>query len=151
MAKPLTGRKVLLIVVAFFGIIIGVNLFMATMAVGTFPGMDVKNSYIASQTFDDDREAQTALGWEVSVTYQTGELQVAVLNTAGSPADVAKFAALIGRPTHVRDDQTPEFQQRQGVFTAPVTLGSGLWNLRLEATSLDGTPFKQRITFKVKD
>ncbi len=151
MAKPLTGRKVLLIVVAFFGVIIGVNLFMASMAVGTFPGLDVKNSYIASQTFDDEREAQTALGWDVSVTYVDGELQVAVLNAAGAPADVAKLAALVGRPTHVRDDQTPEFQQRDGMFKARVTLASGLWNLRLEATSLDGTPFKQRLTFEVKD
>lgn len=151
MAKPLTGRKVLLMFVAFFGVIISVNLFMAFQAIGTFPGMDVKNSYVASQTFDDDREAQTALGWDVSVTYVTGELQVSVLNDAGAPADVARFSALVGRPTHVRDDQTPEFQQRQGVFKAPVTLGAGLWNLRLEATALDGTPFKQRLTFEVKD
>jgi len=151
MSAPLTGRKVFLMFAAFFGVIIGVNLFMAYMAVGTFPGMDVKNSYVASQAFDDDRAAQTALGWNVSVSYRAGELQVAVLNDAGQPADVAKLEALVGRPTHVRDDQTPDFQQRQGVFKASVTLGSGLWNLRLNATSLDGTPFKQRITFEVKD
>jgi len=151
MSAPLTGRKVFLMFVAFFGVIITVNLFMAYMAVGTFPGLDVKNSYVASQSFDDDREAQSALGWDVSVSYQAGELQVAVLNDSGQPADVAKLEALVGRPTHVRDDQTPEFQQRQGVFKAPVTLGSGLWNLRLNATSLDGTPFKQRLTFEVKN
>ncbi|WP_456390667.1 FixH family protein [Profundibacter sp.] len=150
MAAPLTGRKVLAMFIAFFGVIIAVNLFMAYMAVGTFPGLDVKNSYVASQSFDDDREAQIALGWEVTVSYQDGELQVAVVNEAGQPADVAKLEALIGRPTHVRDDQTPEFQQRQGVFKARVTLEPGLWNLRLNATSLDGTPFKQRLTFNVK-
>ena len=150
MAAPITGRKVFLMFIAFFGVIIAVNLFMAYMAVGTFPGMDVKNSYVASQTFDDDRESQMALGWTVTVTYQTGELQVAVVDKTGQPADVAKLNALVGRPTHVRDDQTPEFQQRQGVFKAPVTLAPGLWNLRLKATSLDGTPFKQRLTFEVK-
>lgn len=151
MSAPLTGRKVFMMFVAFFGVIIGVNLFMAYMAVGTFPGLDVKNSYIASQSFDDDRVAQTALGWDVSVTYQAGELQVSVLDTAGQPADVAKLDALVGRPTHVREDQTPEFQQRGGVFKAPVTLAAGLWNLRLNATALDGTPFKQRLTFEVKN
>lgn len=150
MAAPLTGRKVFMILVGFFGTIIGVNLFMAYMAVGTFPGMDVKNSYVASQSFDDDRAAQEALGWEVTVTYQEGELLVAVVDETGQPADVAKLDALVGRPTHVRDDQTPEFQQRQGVFKARVTLAPGLWNLRLKATSLDGTPFKQRLTFNVK-
>lgn len=150
MATPLTGRKVFLMFVAFFGVIIAVNLFMAFMAVGTFPGLDVKNSYVASQSFDDDREAQTALGWNVTITYQSGELQVAVVDETGQPADVAKLEAVVGRPTHVRDDQTPAFQQRQGVFKAPVTLASGLWNLHLSATSMDGTPFKQRLAFEVK-
>ena len=150
MSKPLTGRKVLAMFVAFFGVIIAVNLTMAYFAIDTFPGMDVKNSYVASQTFDDDREAQLALGWTVSVSYQEGELQVSVVDKTGQPADVARFDALVGRPTHVREDQTPDFQQRNGVFTAPVTLNPGLWNLRLKATSLDGTPFKQRLTFNVK-
>jgi len=150
MSKPLTGRKVLAMFVAFFGVIIAVNLTMAYFAIDTFPGMDVKNSYVASQTFDDDRDAQIALGWTVSVSYQEGELQVSVVDKTGQPADVARFDALVGRPTHVREDQTPDFQQRNGVFTAPVTLNPGLWNLRLKATSLDGTPFKQRLTFNVK-
>lgn len=150
MAAPLTGRKVLAMFVAFFGVIIAVNLTMAYMAVGTFPGLDVKNSYVASQTFDDDRAAQAALGWVVNVSYSEGELQVAVVDENGKPADVAKLNAIVGRPTHVRDDQTPEFQQRGGMFKARLTLGAGLWNLRLDATALDGTAFKQRLNFMVK-
>lgn len=150
MAAPLTGRKVLAMFVAFFGVIIAVNLTMAYMAVGTFPGLDVKNSYVASQTFDDDRAAQAALGWVVNVSYSEGELLVAVVDENGKPADVAKLNAIVGRPTHVRDDQTPEFQQRGGMFKARLTLGAGLWNLRLDATALDGTPFKQRLNFMVK-
>ena len=150
MAKPLTGRKVLAILLAFFGTVITVNLFMAYMAIGTFPGLDVKNSYVASQSFDDDRKAQVALGWVVTVSYQDGELLVAVVDPSGKPADVAKLNAIVGRPTYVRDDQTPEFQQRGGVFKAPLTLAPGLWNLRLRATALDGTLFKQRLNFTVK-
>ena len=46
--KELTGRKVLAITVGFFAVIIAVNLFMAFKAVGTFPGLEVKNSYVAS-------------------------------------------------------------------------------------------------------
>lgn len=150
MAKPLTGRKVLAIVVSFFGVIIAVNLTMAYFAVGTFPGLDVKNSYVASQTFDDDRAVQEALGWVVDVSYQDGELLVVVTDKAGKPVDVAKINAIVGRPTHVRDDQTPEFQQRSGAFKARMLLNPGLWNLRMKATALDGTEFKQRLTFSVK-
>lgn len=150
MSAEFTGRKALATIVGAFTVIIGVNLFMAYQAVGTFPGLDVKNSYVASQSFDDDRDAQAALGWKVSISYQDGELQVSVVDKTGQPADVAKLNAIVGRSTHVRDDQTPEFQQRQGVFKAPITLGPGKWNLRLKATSLDGTKFQQRLEFHVK-
>jgi len=147
---PFTGRKVLGMFVGAFGVIIGVNLLMAYFAIGTFPGMDVKNSYVASQNFDTERAAQEALGWTVSVTYEHGELVVKVVDKAGRPADVALLNAIVGRPTHVRDDQTPEFQQRGGKFRAPLTLGEGKWNLRLKATALDGTKFHQRLNFEVK-
>ena len=56
MTRELTGRHVLVITLCAFGTIIAVNVFMAVMAVGTFPGLEVKNSYVASQTFDRDRE-----------------------------------------------------------------------------------------------
>ncbi len=147
---PFTGRKVLAMFVGAFSVIIGVNLLMAYFAIGTFPGMDVKNSYVASQNFDTERAAQQALGWTVSVTYEHGELVVEVVDKAGRPADVALLNAIVGRPTHVRDDQTPQFQQRGGKFRAPLTLGEGKWNLRLKATALDGTKFHQRLNFEVK-
>ncbi len=57
MKGKFTGRKMLAIVVAFFAVIITVNLFMAYKAVGTFPGLVVKNSYVASQEFDRNRTA----------------------------------------------------------------------------------------------
>jgi len=147
---PFTGRKVLFAFVGAFGLIIGVNLFMAYSALSTFPGMDVKNSYVASQNFDTERAAQQALGWTVSVTYEPGELVVEVVDKSGRPADVALLNAIVGRPTHVREDQTPQFQQRGGKFRAPLTLGEGKWNLRLKATALDGTKFHQRLDFEVE-
>ncbi len=47
--RPLTGWHVLAMFVAGFGIIIGVNLTLAFKAVSTFPGLEVPNSYVASQ------------------------------------------------------------------------------------------------------
>ncbi|MCW1949884.1 MAG: FixH family protein, partial [Octadecabacter sp.] len=42
---------------AAFGIIIAVNLTLAYKAVQTFPGLEVKNSYVAGQVFDENRIA----------------------------------------------------------------------------------------------
>ena len=52
MTRPLTGKHVLAITLVAFGVIIGVNVLMAVKAVGTFPGLEVANSYVASQDFD---------------------------------------------------------------------------------------------------
>ena len=54
----LRGRHVGAMFVAGFGIIIAVNILLAVKAVGTFPGLEVANSYVASQSFDARRKAQ---------------------------------------------------------------------------------------------
>ena len=67
MARELTGRHVLAITLAAFGVIIAVNMVMAFKAVSPFPGLETPNSYVASQVFDRERTAQAALGWTVSL------------------------------------------------------------------------------------
>ena len=49
----LTGKHVLAITVSAFAVIIGVNVLLAVKAVSTFPGLEVDNSYVASQGFSD--------------------------------------------------------------------------------------------------
>jgi nitrogen fixation protein FixH len=65
MFNPLTGPKVFAMFAIGFGIIITVNLTLAFQAVATFPGLETRNSYVASQSFDRDKRAQDALGWTV--------------------------------------------------------------------------------------
>ena len=87
MTREIKGWHVLTGFVAAFGIIISVNLVLAYQAVSTFPGLEVKNSYVASQSFDVDRKAQEALGWEVSATVTQGVLRVAVLRVVAGPGN----------------------------------------------------------------
>lgn len=145
----LTGRKVFIITAAAFGVIIGVNITMAVLAVGSFPGLEVRNSYVASQSFDADKEAQEALGWKVDVGVEDDQLVIAITGRNGYPAEVESLDAIVGRPTHVKDDFQPEFTYRDGAFTAPVDLAPGNWNIRMVATAPDGTPFRQRIVLHV--
>ena len=146
----LTGRKVFLITATAFAIIIGVNLTLAWQAVSTFPGLEVKNSYVASQSFDADRAAQEALGWTVQANLAEGELVVAISDDAGLPIRAEAFDAVVGRATHVADDRRPEFAFSGGAYRAPMTLGDGNWNIRLEARADDGTVFRQRVVLHVK-
>ena len=52
MSRPFTGRHMAMILVAFFGVVIVVNLIMARYASSTFGGIVVENSYVASQEFN---------------------------------------------------------------------------------------------------
>lgn len=145
MQRELTGKHVLLITLAAFGVIIAVNITMAVKAVGTFPGLEVKNSYIASQGFDRERAAQTALGWTADAHYDGSTLTLAIMQQDGTPARVKNLDVTIGRPTHTRSDQKPEFIYREGAFHAPLALSAGVWNIHVIATAPDGTPFRQRL------
>ncbi|MFN3936591.1 MAG: FixH family protein [Gemmobacter sp.] len=145
--REITGRHVAAIFVTAFGIIIGVNLFMASKAIGTFPGIEVKSPYVASQSFDADRRAQEALGWQVQPTYDRSRGELVLKFTAGDgarPAEVAALRVLVGRATQATSDQTPEFVREGTVFVAPLTLAPGKWLVRIEAEAADGTAFRQR-------
>ena len=145
---PLTGRKVALIFCAGFGVIIAVNLTLAFKAVSTFPGLEVRNSYVASQGFDAQRAAQLALGWEVSAAYEAETLRLSILRE-GQPVRARIVSALLGRATNVAQDQRPDLMFDGQVYAAPVTLPAGNWNLRLVAETPDGTLFKQRVLLRV--
>ncbi|MBD3764317.1 MAG: FixH family protein [Rhodobacterales bacterium] len=148
----LTGRKVLLITVTAFGVIIAVNVTMAVQAVSTFPGLEVKNSYVASQSFDADRAAQLALGWTLSRDYDpaTGVLRLTFADAGGQPAPVADLSVLVGRATVASDDRRPVFARDGGAFVTPLNLPPGKWLLQVEARAPDGTPFRQRLDLLVR-
>ena len=143
--KPITGRQVFLFTASAFGRIIVVNFFMAYMAVSTFPGVETKNSYTASQNFQQDRAAQLALNWTVAADVVDDQLVIAITDRAGQPVEVAEISAVLGRATHVNDDQFPVLAYQDGVYTAPAQIGPGNWNVRMLATAQDGTKFRQRI------
>lgn len=144
MPRELTGRHVLAITLAAFGIIVAVNLVMAFKAVGSFPGLEVPNSYVASQSFDRERAAQSALDWTATPVYDGQQLTLTVVDARGLPAPLEDLRVTVGRPTHTRDDQTPEFTREGGVFRAPLVLQPGKWNIHMVATAPDGTEFRQR-------
>ncbi|WP_371038182.1 FixH family protein [Rhodosalinus sp. FB01] len=148
--REFTGRHALAIFVGAFTIIIGVNLALAWNAVSTFPGLEVKNSYVASPNFDARREAQEALGGDVSAAFEDETLVLSGRDAEGRPVQLGQLETTVGRATHVRDDFTPEFSFDGRDYVARTSLASGVWNLRMRAQALDGTPFEQRIEIYVR-
>jgi nitrogen fixation protein FixH len=148
--RPLTGWHVLAICVGAFGVIIGVNITMAFKAVSTFPGLEVGNSYVASQSFDAERRAQLALGWVLTPSYEDGRLVLGFADASGAAVVPEGLTAMVGRTTEAKDDQTLIFRAEAGAQVADVALAPGKWMLRVEALAPDGTVFRQRVDLFVE-
>ena len=146
--REFTGRKMLIVTVGFFAVIVAVNLFMAYSAVSTFPGLVVRNGYVASQQFDQLKAAQVALGWDVSARLEPTRLRLDIIGPDGAPAIPATIEATLGRSTERQQDQNLLFERdASGYFLADTgALDFGVWILWLKATAEDGTLFQQRIT-----
>ncbi len=150
--REITGKHVLVFTVSAFAVIIGVNVLMAYKAVSTFPGLEVKNSYVASQTFDAERDAQLALGWALDPTYDPAakQLQLVFTDKDGLPVTLNQLAVLVGRTTSAGFDTRPEFSRQAGAYVAAADLAPGKWMMQVEARADDGTLFRQRIDLFVK-
>jgi nitrogen fixation protein FixH len=105
--RPFTGAHMLAVVGLFFGTVIGVNLVMATVAVRTFPGLNAKNGYVASQTYNlllDDAAAQEERGWRAEVGTRGGALHVKLRDRSGAALHGLTVTALAGRPATASAD-----------------------------------------------
>ena len=58
--RPLTGRTVLLCLIAFFAVVSIVNGIMIRAAISTFGGLETGSAYQAGQAFTHDIEAASA-------------------------------------------------------------------------------------------
>lgn len=149
-----TGRHMLLLAVAFFGVIISVNLFMAISASTSWTGLVVKNSYVASQEYEEKRiahEAQQAAGWQARFTYAAGVALLTVKDGIGNPVELGAVGLQVHRPVGGHDDQDVALvRAADGDYAAPLTLAAGVWDALITATSETG-PFELHARFKVEE
>ncbi|UWQ22423.1 FixH family protein [Jannaschia sp. W003] len=144
MSRPLTGRRVLGLFALGFGAILVANATLAVNAVRSFPGLETRNSYVASQRFERERAAQEALGWTATAALDADGV-VLDLRDARGPVGDARIEATLGRATSVADDVAPRFRFDGTLWRAPVVLAPGNWDLRLVAVAPDGTRFRRRL------
>ena len=148
--NPLTGWHMLAVVLAFFGVTIGVNLVMAFAATSTFPGLVVENSYVSSQNYNELLMAareQDAAGWRHELSAEGGILHFRLATSAGTPAAGLSIAAHAGRPSTSREDRDLTFVLVTRGYQATELLPAGLWEVDVEARR--GTELVFRRTQKI--
>ncbi|SDS51962.1 FixH family protein [Bradyrhizobium canariense] len=140
--RPLTGGKVLFMLIAFFGVVIGVNVMMMKLAIQTLPGTEVDSAYSASLAYEDEIAAahrQSERNWKVDAHIQRGAdggatLLVEARDSGGKPVSGLKFQGRFERPTDKRADQEVDLAEvGNGIYrgSAPL-IAPGQWDLVLE-------------------
>jgi len=138
MTKRFTGWHMAAILVGGFAVVVAVNLLMASAAVGTFGGVVVENSYVASQRFNGwlrEAEAQNALGWSADMARNDAGLLEVV--TQGTPAELEAVAELRHPLGREKGRTWTLLAQGDGRFASREILPTGRWIVRLTLMSGD--------------
>jgi nitrogen fixation protein FixH len=135
MRREFSGRHMAMVMIGFFGVIIAVNLLMATLAVRTFGGTVVDNSYVASQEFNGwlaEAREQAALRWKAPASLdETGRLIVSASGPAG-PLVGAQVEVRASHPLGRVPEQVLALKPAgSGVYRSALPIPEGRWLLRL--------------------
>lgn len=132
---------------AFFGAVVAVNAAFIVFAVGTFPGEDVRRSYMQGLHYNEvleQRRVQHAQGWAATATLRGDEvealLEVRMTAHDGAPLALAGLTAQLQRPATDALDRVLVFEPAgDGRYVARLgALPPGRWRLRAHAEADSG-------------
>lgn len=111
--KILTGRMVLIYILAFFGVVIAVNGVMMKLAIDTLSGTVVDGAYAVGNAYNQELKAaraQAERGWQVAAhvdRYPDSAVSVRIdaRDRAGGPVSGMAFSAQLARPADKRGDR----------------------------------------------
>lgn len=136
-ARHFTGYHATAIIVVFFAIVIAVNVLMATYAVGTFGGVVVENSYVASQKFNGwlkEAHAEQQLGWSVPIpkVAEDGHVMVRADDGSSQPIEHATVSVEAEHPLGRAPEQSLTFLEiAPGAYRSTQPLPAGRWKIWL--------------------
>jgi len=112
-ARPLTGRKVLIWLLGFFGIVIGANAWFVTLSVRNFHGEDRQRPYQQGLDYNRTlalRQQQQALGWQAALGIDNkaspARLRLFVHRPDGSPVQGLTLSGTLRHPADTFHDVT---------------------------------------------
>lgn len=149
--RELKGWHVLMMMLGFFGVIIGVNTVFVTYALSTFAGEDEKQPYLKGLAYNralDARAAQAALGWSAEIDARRAEggatiIRVRLATSEAKPLVALDVTARLRHPVNSYLDRTVKLTASgDGAYEARVPgLVRGQWDVVAETQSSEGTGF----------
>lgn len=130
-SREFTGRHMLAIMLAFFGVIISVNVLMATLAGSSWTGLVVENTYVASQQFNGKAEigrAQAALGWRGTLSVDGGKIHYRLVDSHGADVVLKSASIAFRHPAYEAKDVSLDLRPAgDGLYAADTVPADGIW------------------------
>ena len=150
--RPLTGRMVLLCLVAFFAVVLLANGILIRAAVSTFGGLETASAYQAGQAFareTDAARAQDARQWQVkaNVRLADGEavVEIEARDAAGTPLAGLEASAAMHHPASRRSDHAVALSEgASGRFRGSAPATAGQWDVLIELSRGGERLFRSR-------
>jgi nitrogen fixation protein FixH len=148
--RVITGRHVLIAVVAFFVVVVGLDALFTVWAVRTFPGEVSPRAYedgLAYNRILAERRAEAALGWTSKVTQgaRPGQITVRFTDGSGKPIEGLTVKADFNRPATQAGARTARLASAvAGEYAGGPALAEGAWDLTLTAADAQGREFQAR-------
>lgn len=141
--KELKGWHVLLIMLGFFGVMFAVNGVFLYHAITSFPGEDVKKSYVQGLHYNDTlaaRAAQTERGWTAEAGLQGDQLLFRLQTADGAPVSNQAVIGELRRVASQGQDRAIVFRAAPGgeYYADAYDLDIGRWELRVRVLDADG-------------
>lgn len=152
-----TGWHMAGVLALFFGVTIFVNVILAIFASGSWTGLVVKNSYVASQHYNEriaNDEWQASLGWVDSFTYDDATVSLTVTDAAGRPLAIDSVTAVLRRPAAEQQDHTIQLvRSAPERFDLRHPLATGLWaaDIRIKQAGQPGWIKRYRFTVTAEE
>ncbi len=148
-----TGRHVLVWMVAFFGLIIAIDSYLVYKAVSTFSGIETTDAYRKGLQYNQriaDGQRQADRGWfhEIAIDAKAGRINLTMRDQAGGAVDGLHINATVGRPATNAYDREMAFEPLgAGLYGAAADgLDPGTWVATLtvrESSAPDAPPVYQ--------
>lgn len=152
---PWNGKHILLMLVIFFGGVIGANALMTYLAVSTFTGVEQPNAYVRGRDYNQvlaQGAAQRALGWQPRLDHRLVErggrpgvaVRLSLRDQGGAAVPGLKPRATLWRPAGSDLDRSRAMAEATpGTYSATLALPQpGKWQIRISAEGPDGTSLR---------
>lgn len=131
--KELTGKHVLIVCFAFFGVMLAVNSLFVFYALSTFNGGEGGRAYQRGLDYNQtiaEARAQDALGWSYWIEAGiAGQIAIVLKDKGGAPVTGLVLSGEIARPVSEKFTRALTFREaKPGTYAADVgPLNAGSW------------------------